>query len=462
MTIIYEEYGIDKTLDKRFEYFTKRFKINRLLSKIGASKFKGILASVVFRFLLGLVFTRKNFFEVCRSERDNLTFGKYVVYRYLDRPQVRWEELTPSLATAVIPEVAKLTSEERRSAWVIDDSPYYRDRSKKVELLSRFKDHSENRYYKGFAFLAMGWTDGCTFVPADFRIVAGSDDDKLLEGSHVKEDNRTRATKRRKQAQTDKPTLVLNMLERAKSIRPETKYVLFDSWFSAPKALLDIKAKDYDVVARLKNHENYRYLYNGEVLSISQIYKKCKKRRGRSRYLLSVSVQIRHNDYEETVPATIVFVRNKNNRKEWLAILSTDASLSEDDIIALYGKRWDIEPFFKVCKSALRLTKEFQVRSFDAIVAHAAIVLTRYIFMALESRENMDGRSIGEIGLYLYEELEDISFQFAFELLLSVIESCLSEYLLLSKHKVEQLVSFFMDSLPCYIKERLKFSMCES
>ena len=110
MTIIHDEHGIDKTLDKRFEYFTKRFKIDKILRKIGANKFKGIIASIVFRFLLGLVFTRKNFFEVCQSERDNLTFGKDVIYRFLDRPQVHWEELIPNLATAVIPEIARLTS----------------------------------------------------------------------------------------------------------------------------------------------------------------------------------------------------------------------------------------------------------------------------------------------------------------------------------------------------------------
>jgi hypothetical protein len=145
-----------------------------------------------------------------------------------------------------------------------------------------------------------------------------------------------------------------------------------------------------------------------------------------------------------------------------LAILSTDTSVCEDEIIALYGKRWDIEPFFKVCKSALRLTKEFQVRSFDAIVAHAAIVLTRYIFVALESSENKDGRSIGEIGLYLYEELEDISFQLAFELLLSVFKNYLCEYLLLSKDKIEGMVYFFINSLPQHIKGRLQLSLCES
>ena len=100
--------------------------------------------------------------------------------------------------------------------------------------------------------------------------------------------------------------------------------------------------------------------------------------------MLSVNVEIAHNEFSENIQAKIVFVRNKNNRKDWIALLSTDTSLSEDEIIALYGKRWDIEPFFKVCKSYLRLEKEFQTRSYDAIVAHTAIVFIRYMMLALE------------------------------------------------------------------------------
>jgi hypothetical protein len=462
MTNITDEYGIDKVLEERFKHFIRRFKINRILRKIGANKVKGVLASVLFPFLMGLVFTRKNFFETINSERSNLSYGKDTVYRFLDRPQVRWEELIPELASAVIPEIDRLTSEKRISAWMFDDSPYYRNRSKKVELLSRCKDHSEGKYYNGFTFLSMGWSDGVSFVPADFRVVASGNDKNLLEGSHVKEDNRTRATKRRTDARTDKPALVLKMLKRAKRTHAETKHVLFDSWFSSPKAILDIKEMGFDVVARLKNHKNFRYLYNGELLSLKQIYEKSKKRRGKARFLLSVSVYVRHIDYEDSVPATIVFVRNKNNRKEWIALISTDTTLTEDEIIALYGKRWDIEPYHKVIKSGLRLTKEFQFRSFDAICAHAAIVLARYIFIALESRENKDGLSFGEIGLLFYEELEDISFQHALTLLLSAMEHCLAEYLLLSNDIIKGIVLFFMDSLPSFIKGRLRFDMCES
>lgn len=77
--------------------------------------------------------------------------------------------------------------------------------------------------------------------------------------------------------------------------------------------------------------------YNGEALSLINIYKRNKKRRGRSRYLLSV---------EKSIPARVVYVRNRNKRKEYLCLISTDTSLSEEEIIRLYGKRWDIEVFF--------------------------------------------------------------------------------------------------------------------
>ena len=69
------------------------------------------------------------------------------------------------------------------------------------------------------------------------------------------------------------------------------------------------------------------------------------KRRGRSRYLLSVSVTMEKDG--ESLPAKFVYVRNKSSRKDWLVIVSTDMELSEEEVIRVYGKRWDIEVFFK-------------------------------------------------------------------------------------------------------------------
>jgi IS4 transposase len=66
------------------------------------------------------------------------------------------------------------------------------------------------------------------------------------------------------------------------------------------------------------------------------------------------------NQAEDSIPARIVYIRGRSNRKKWIALLSTDMDLSEEEIIALYGKRWDIEVFFKMCKSYLKLTGEFR------------------------------------------------------------------------------------------------------
>jgi len=358
-------------------------------------------------------------FTTLSTSRKNLGFSKDSVYRFLNTSSVKWEALTPSIANKVIPVIDDLTSSERRSVLIVDDTSYYRDRSKSVELLSRFKDHVKNKWYKGFNMLNIGWSDGVSFVPVDFRLLASNNEKCLIEGSHVKEDNRTIATYRRKQALTPKPTLVCQMLEGIKGTQAQTRYVVNDSWFSPPKAILDIKRLGYDMIARLKNNDKYLYLHNGELLSLNKIYKTNKKRRGKSTYLLSVEVEVRKCDYPETVPAKIVFIRNENKKSEWLAILSTDVDLSEEEIIELYGKRWDIEPFHKVLKSTLKLEKEFQLRSFDGIVAHAAMVLVRYIFLALESRESVDERSLGDLFWFTCDEMKDISFAEAYALLVS-------------------------------------------
>lgn len=50
---------------------------------------------------------------------------------------------------------------------------------------------------------------------------------------------------------------------------------------------------------------------------------------------------------ENPIPAKIVCVRNKANRKDWLAFICTDTPLSEEDIIRVYGKRWQIEVFLQ-------------------------------------------------------------------------------------------------------------------
>lgn len=110
---------------------------------------------------------------------------------------------------------------------------------------------------------------------------------------------------------------MLQLLDMATAQGITADYVLFDSWFSNPAQLTAIKSRGMDVIAMVKKSSRINYEYEGEKLNIKQIYAKNKKRRGKSKYLLSVSVML---GKENPIPAKIVCVRNKANRKDWLAI----------------------------------------------------------------------------------------------------------------------------------------------
>ena len=171
-------------------------------------------------------------------------------------------------------------------------------------------------------------------------------------------------------------------------------YVLFDSWFSSPKVIRSIKEKRLDVVAMVTKSSKIHYCFQGENISCKGIYVHCKHRRGRSHYLLNVAVEIAGTDVNpEPIDARLIFVRNRSNRKDYLVLLSTDTTLTEDEVIQLYGKRWDIEVFFKTCKSVLKLTGECRSLSYDSMCAQTAIVFMRYMFLAVGIREDKDLRS---------------------------------------------------------------------
>jgi len=418
-------------------------------------KHKGVSAYATFLFLVGLVFSGKNLYTLLETEPERIEFEKDVVYRLLGDSRIHWEQILSYTAYAVILELKKASTEATVAANVVDDTPYYRNRSKHVELLSRCFDHAENKYYKGFALLTLGWTDGETFVPVKSQMVASGDDTKVLEGSHVKEDRRTLATRRRGNARKEKTKLTLQMLQGIKGTPAQEKYVLFDSWFESPMMLAAVNNLGFDAVAMAKNNDKYRYWYKGEMRSIGAIYKMNRKRRGKSRYLLSVDIQIIHPDFKGAVPAKLVYVRNRNKRNEWLAIISTDVSLSEDEILDLYELRWKIEPFHKVLKSFLHIETEFQTRSFDAITAHSSIVMIRYIILALKNRE--DGKPTTVCGVFfaLCHALDDLTFKNLFSEITVTIVEAMHDFLHASADMVNGFMDYFMSMLPDNIRQRL-------
>ncbi len=215
-----------------------------------------------------------------------------------------------------------------------------------------------------------------------------------------------------------------------------------------------VKALDYDVIGMVKKTPKMFFRYNNEDMPLTSIYKKNKKKRGRSKYLLSVMIEVVKDG--GVILAKVVYVRNRNKKKDCLCLISTDISLNEEEIIRIYGKRWDTEVFFKVYKSYLNLSKECNALSYDAMTAHTAVVFTRYMMLSLESREANDQRSMGEILLYFTDEMSDITWIQAFQMLLEMFRTILADNAELSEEKIDELVDAFMNTLPIVLKSRLQ------
>ena len=423
-----------------------------MLRKCGAGKEKGIAVVRIFRYLLCLMFSDRSMYMEITTKRFKEDYSKNTVYRFLNNSRINWERFTTMLSERIVKGFMRsLTDEEREDIFVIDDSAYHKRGYKKTELVAKVFDHVSMKYIKGFRMLSLGWSDGNSFVPITHRLLSSSKDKNVL-GLKNDFDKRSIAFKRRRQAREKATDVMLDMLKQAQKAGHHAKYVLFDSWFSNPKEIIRISEDCHlNTIAMVKKSSKIHYEFEGEELNIKQIFARSKKRRGCSRYLLSVEVKTSYTDKKKvvhTIPAKIVCVRNRSNRKNWLAIICTDMALDEKEIIRIYGKRWDIEVFFKTCKQMLKLESECRSLSYDALTAHVAIVFTRYMLLSVEKRLNEDDRTVGELFFIMVDELQDITFNQSMAIIVQAFLDSIQELLHLTDDQINSLLTDFVSRLP--------------
>ncbi len=453
MSILSHNFTNENEVLNCIDRFFSKHHVGKLLSKCNGTKEKGVPAISILRYKLGNIFSSGSMYMQQRTGSFKESFSKNTFYRFLNSGKTNWLRFTSLLSASIINEEIKpLTDDQRVNTFIIDDSLFNRSSCKKTELGSRVFDHTDMSYKKGYRMLTLGWSDGSTFLPVNSCLLASSKESNIIGPVNVY-DKRTIAGKRRMLAQKKATDAMLDLLDTAASAGLSADYVLFDSWFSNPAQILDIKNRGMDVIAMVKKSSRIKYIYDGESLNIKEIFSLNKKRRGRSRYLLSIQVMV---GKEDPIPAKIVCVRNKANRKDWLAFLCTNPDLSEDEIIRLYGRRWDVEVFFKTCKSLLNLIGECHSLSYDALTAHTAIVFTRYMLLALEQRGNEDLRTLGEIFYYLVNEIADTTFAHSMQILMQAMIASMQEFLKLTEAQIASFIDDFASRLPKYLQKALQ------
>ena len=442
----------DEELFNTITSFFKTFKIGDLLRKCNACKQKGVPVLDIFKYKLCNIFSDRSMYMQMKTNSYHESFSKNTFYRFLDSAKTNWLRFTTLLSKKVIGSLEPLTSDDRINAFIVDDSLFERTSCKKTELGAKVFDHCDGKYKKGFRLLSLLWTDGNTAVPVNSCLLSSTKDENVL-GPEKSFDGRSLAGQRRTLSRMKGTKAMIELISRALSAGIKADYVLFDTWFSSPAQLLDIKKLGLDAIAMIRKSSKIRYIYEGEKLKLNKIYGMNKKRRGRSRYLLSVNVEIEKDGMR--IPAKIVCVRNKKNRKDWVPFICTNPDLSETEIIRIYGKRWQIEVFFKTCKSMLNLVGECHSLSYDALTAHVAIVFTRYMLLALTGRQNQDLRTMGEIFFFLTDELSDITFAYAFGIILQAMIESIHKHFQITDEQMQEFINDFYLGLPEYMQTAL-------
>ena len=400
MSSIPQNYFNENDLIDCVQRFFSKHHIGKLLAKCNGTKEKGVSPVSLLRYKLSNIFVGRSMYMQQRTGSFKEAFSKNTFYRFLNSAKTNRLRFTSLLAADIVNnDIRDLTNQERKNVFTIDDSLFNRTSCKKTELGSKVFDHTDMHFKKGFRMLTLSWSDGNTLIPVNSCLLASAKDANII-GPVRDFDNRTLAGKRRKLAQTKAPEAMITLLDTALSAGLNADYVLFDSWFSNPAQITAIHTKGMDVIAMIKKSSRIKYSYCGEQLNIKEIYSRNKKRR-------------------------------------------------------IYGKRWQIEVFFKTCKSMLNLIGECHSLSYDALTAHVAIVFTRYMLLAMEQRQNEDQRTLGELFFFLVDEMADITFSRSLGILMDALMASLQEILRLSDEQLTAFAADFEARLPEYLRNAL-------
>ena len=276
MTIIPHNDRDGQMLCTVIENFLSMFHVGKLLRKAGAGKEKGVPVMKVFRYALGNVFNSRSMYMQMRTESYREDFSKNTYYRFLNSMKTNWLRFTTLLSAAVVGTfMQRLTGEDRKDVFIIDDTLFARCGYKCTEMVARVFDHADMRYRKGFRLLTLGWSDGNSFLPINFSLLSSQNERNQLGVMDMK-DGRTIAGKRRAMAVRKATDVMLELLQEALRAGHQAKYVLFDTWFSNPHQIVSIKDMGLDVIAMVKKSSKIQYEFEGKRLNAKKIFNQSK------------------------------------------------------------------------------------------------------------------------------------------------------------------------------------------
>ena len=385
----------------------------------------------------------------------------YALMRFISNSKHNWSLLLLLVAKTAISIISSLNNKGHINTLCVDDTVIERPRGKKIEGLSRTFNHVIGKTVKGYANLLITWTDGITNIPVASELMSSRKEDCIIRKHNKRIDKRSAGGKRRANSVMRKPKLLIKLCKGILNKGIKAEYVLMDTWFYSDSLVASLKELSLDSICMIK--KNLKFAFVGETVrhNLKNILSTLGQRNHTSDIISSVIVQT-----ESKQQVKLVFIRNRNNRREFITLLCSNIHLTAEEIVELYSRRWSIECCFKAAKQYLGLNTECFARDYDSICALNRISYIRFTVLEIIRRHEEDPRSHGQLFRDSCSAIRTISFIEALETLsicfTSLIEALdKAGYIVKGKTQeayklAEGLIEKWYDSISEFLKKLLK------
>ncbi len=294
-----------------------------------------------------------------------------------------------------------------------------REQAKHVEMLSRIHTHKGNSYVPGHVCLALSWSDGKSNIPVSGSLVASSKEKNRYCGVTKDIDGPSHGAIARYNAVQSKNQLLWNMVSKARQAGIKATHIVMDSWFFSDKNFRTFRRMGLHSISMCK--ENIRFDLSStpgsKTIDISGLVRRMtsKNHSRKSDYLGSEKL------YWHGLKLKVVLVRRRGTASKFIALATTDLSLSGHEIVQLYARRWGIEVEFLSDKQFFGLASECRSCDLDSIISFMHIAFIRYLMVEYGRRCNEDPRTAGGLFMAIKEELHELPFKLALSSLVNSI-----------------------------------------
>ena len=371
---------------------------------------------VVLHFVYMLVMNKKISTFIGQSSES---FKKDTYYRLLQNSGYNWRKLLSLATLKIIKLLHKLQEPKSVKVLIIDDTV----EGKTGKYIEGSRDalwsNKEKKKIRGINVVSLNYSDGYSNFMLDFAIAMGNYARVKIEEFTKEVDTRTTAYKRRLELLKSKSQIAIDMIQRAIRAGIQADYLLVDSWYSKPVFIKEMNDLGLRVVTRIANN-NKIWNFASKEKTLNAIYNKFKtlKKAKEGKYGKKIrfeyfSVTVTHKNAGDI---RVVFLKTK---EQLIPIASTNLELSDEEIIEIYKRRWDIEQGYKDLRQHFGFGKE-ENRIYEALIARITLSFFSYNIVSYINRVNHEPKTLG--GLFANLECELYTLAIAMETFIQIME----------------------------------------